>query len=130
MAVVATDAPLVTESVPRVAMLPLIVPSVLVPVEAVMVEPKVVAPRMVGIVAVLMVAVLIVAVLMVAVLMVAVLADRVPMVAVPVEAVRLAPKVTAPVRREVPSTERLPVLLTPVVDRDRAEDVLSPSVIT
>ena len=63
-------------------------------------------------------------------LMVAVLADSVPMVAVPVEAVRLVPKVTAPVSRDVPSTERLPVLLTPVVDRDRAEEVLSPSVMT
>ena len=125
MAVVVTDAPLVTESVPRVAELTLIVPSVLVPVDAVMVDSNVVAPLMVG-----MVAVLIVAVLMVAVLIVAVLADRVPMVAVPVEAVRLVPKVTAPVNRLVPSTANVPVLLTPDVETDRADEVLSPSVMT
>lgn len=66
----------------------------------------------------------------VAVLIVAVPTERVPMVAVPVEAVRLVPKVTMPVSRLVPSTAKEPVLCTPVVDRLRAEDVLSPSVMT
>jgi hypothetical protein len=74
--------------------------------------------------------VLIVAVLIVAVEMVAVLAERVPMVAVPVEAVRLVPKVTMPERRLVPSTAKEPVLCTPVVDRLKADEVLSPSVMT
>jgi hypothetical protein len=117
-----------------------IVPSVFVPVEDVKPVAKVDTPRMLGIVAVLIVAVLIVAVLIVAVLIVAVLMVdvptlcvptlRVPIVAVPVEAVMFDPKVTAPVRMDAPSTEKEPVLLTPVVERDRAEDVLSPSVIT
>ena len=81
-------------------------------------------------VAVLMVAVEMVAVLMVAVEIVAVLAERVPMVAVPVDAVRLVPKVTTPDRRLVPSTAKEPVLCTPVVERLRADEVLSPSVMT
>jgi len=67
---------------------------------------------------------------MVAVLIVAVPTERVPMVAVPVDAVRLVPKVTAPDRRLVPSTAKDPVLCTPVVERLRADEVLSPSVIT
>jgi hypothetical protein len=79
-----------------------IVPSVAVPVEAVRFVPKVAGPD----------------------------ANRVPIVAVPVDAVRLDPKVTAPESIDAPSTEKDPVLLTPVVLRDRAEDVLSPSVIT
>ena len=116
------------------------VPIVAVPVDAVMLEPKVTAPKMFGIVAVLMVDVEIVAVLMVAVEMVAVLmvavemvaveADNVPIVAVPVEAVRLVPKVTTPESRLVPSTAKVPVLRTPVVERLRAEEVSSPSVMT
>ncbi len=77
-----------------------------------------------------MVAVLMEAVEMVAVLMVAVPTERVPMVAVPVDAVRLVPKVTAPDKRLVPSTAKEPVLCTPVVDRLRADEVLSPSVMT
>jgi hypothetical protein len=77
-----------------------------------------------------MVAVLMVAVLMVAVLIVAVPTERVPMVAVPVDAVRLVPKVTMPVSRLVPSTAKEPVLCTPVVERLRADEVLSPSVMT
>jgi hypothetical protein len=79
-----------------------IVPSVAVPVEAVMLVPKVAGPD----------------------------ANSVPIVAVPVDAVRLDPKVTAPVRIESPVTENEPVLLTPVVDRDSAEEVSSPSVTT
>jgi hypothetical protein len=75
-------------------------------------------------------AVEIVAVLIVAVEIVAVPTERVPMVAVPVEAVRLVPKVTMPERRLVPSTARVPVLLMPVVERLKAEEVLSPSVMT
>jgi hypothetical protein len=110
------------------------VPMVAVPVDAVTLEPKVTAPSWSGIVAVLMDAVEIVAVEsvtegMVAVLIVAVPTERVPMVAVPVDAVRLAPKVTAPDRRLVPSTAREPVLLTSDVERERAEDILSPLVI-
>jgi len=127
-----------------------IVPSVFVPVEDVKPVANVDTPRMLGIVAVLIVAVLIVAVLIVAVLIVAVLMAavlivavltvdvptlcvptlRVPIVAVPVEAVMFEPKVTAPVRMDAPSTDKEPVLLTPVVERDRAEDVSSPSVTT
>jgi hypothetical protein len=38
--------------------------------------------------------------------------------------------VTAPVRIESPVTENDPVLLTPVVERDKAEEVSSPSVTT
>jgi hypothetical protein len=79
-----------------------IVPRVAVPVEAVILVPNVAGPD----------------------------ANKVPIVAVPVEAVMLDPKVTSPVRVDAPSTEKEPVLLTPVVERDRAEDVLSPSVIT
>ena len=101
------------------------VPMVAVPVDAVTLEPNVTAPSWRGIVAVLIVAVLIVAVEMVAVL-----AERVPMVAVPLDAVRLVPKVTAPDRRLVPSTAKEPVLCTPVVERLRADEVLSPSVMT
>lgn len=129
-----------TFRVPIVDVLTISVPIVAVPVDAVMFDPKVIFPSWSGMVAVLIVAVLIVAVLMVAVLMVAVLiADvptlcvptlNVPIVAVPVEAVIFEPKVTAPLRMDAPSTEKEPVLLTPVVERDRAEDVLSPSVIT
>jgi hypothetical protein len=97
-----------------------IVPSVFVPVEDVKPVAKVDTPRMLGIVAVLIVAVEIVAVP----------ADNVPIVAVPVEAVMFEPKVTAPVSVVSPVTEKEPVLLTPVVERDRAEDVSSPSVTT
>lgn len=106
------------------------VPMVAVPVDAVIFDPKVTAPGWKGIVAVLMVAVEMVAVLIVAVEMVAVLAERVPMVAVPVDAVRLVPNVTIPESRLVPSTAKEPVLCTPVVERLRAEEVLSPSVMT
>jgi hypothetical protein len=66
---------------------------------------------------------------MVAVLIVAVPTERVPMVAVPVDAVRLVPKVTTPDRRLVPSTAKEPVLLTSVVERDNADEILSPLVI-
>jgi hypothetical protein len=79
-----------------------IAPSVAVPVEAVMFVPKVAGPD----------------------------ANSVPIVAVPVDAVMFVPKVTAPVRIDAPSTEKDPVLLTPVVERDSAEEVSSPSVIT
>jgi hypothetical protein len=121
-----------------------IVPSVFVPVDEVKPVAKVETPRMLGIVAVLIVAVEIVAVPADSVPIVAVPveavklvpkvagpdANSVPIVAVPVEAVMFVPKVTAPVRIESPVTENDPVLLTPVVERDNAEDVLSPSVIT
>jgi hypothetical protein len=121
-----------------------IVPSVFVPVEDVKPVEKVETPRMLGIVAVLIVAVEIVAVPtdsvpIVAVPVVAVRlvpkvagpdANRVPIVAVPVDAVMFVPKVTAPVSVDDPSTENDPVLLTPVVERDSAEEVLSPSVTT
>ncbi len=135
VAVVVTDIPPVFVIVPMVAVFTLIVPSVFVPVEAVMVEPNVTAPSWSGIVAVLMEAVEMVAVEsvtegMVAVLMEAVPTERVPMVAVPVDAVRLVPKVTMPERRLVPSTAKEPVLCTPVVERFKADEVLSPSVIT
>jgi hypothetical protein len=79
-----------------------IVPSVAVPVDAVRFVPKVAGPD----------------------------ANSVPIVAVPVDAVRFVPKVTAPVRVVSPVTENDPVLLTPVVERDSAEDVSSPSVTT
>jgi hypothetical protein len=95
-----------------------------------MFDPKVIFPSWSGIVAVLIVAVLIVAVLIVAVLIVAVLTDSVPIVAVPVEIVMFDPKVTGPKRLLLLETVSDPVLCTPVVERDRAEDVLSPSVIT
>jgi hypothetical protein len=121
-----------------------IVPSVFVPVEDVKPVAKVETPRMLGIVAVLIVAVEIVAVPADSVPIVAVPveavklvpkvagpdANSVPIVAVPVDAVKLVPKVTAPVSVDAPSTENDPVLLTPEVDKDNAEDVLSPSVIT
>ena len=120
------------------------VPIVAVPVDAVRFEPNVIAPSCNGIVAVLMVAVPIVAVLAERVPIVAVPVDavmldpkvdgpeteRVPMVAVPVEAVRLVPKVTGPERVVLLETVKDPVLCTPEVDKDSAEDVLSPSVIT
>jgi hypothetical protein len=77
-----------------------------------------------------MVAVLMVAVLMVAVEIVAVLAERVPMVAVPVDAVRLVPKVTGPRRLLLLETVNDPVLCTASIPIERADDVLSPSVIT
>jgi hypothetical protein len=130
VAVVRTDIPPVFEIVPIVAVLAEMVPSVAVPVEAVMLEPNVTAPSWSGIVAVLMVAVDSVAVLIVAVEMVAVLAEMVPMVAVPVDAVKLVPNVTAPRSLLIPSTAKEPVLCTPVVERLRAEEVLSPSVMT
>jgi hypothetical protein len=121
-----------------------IVPSVFVPVEDVKPVAKVETPRMFGIVAVLIVAVEIVAVPadrvpIVAVPVEAVMlvpkvagpdANRVPIVAVPVEAVMFVPKVTAPVSVVSPVTENDPVLLTPVVERDNAEEVSSPSVTT
>ena len=78
------------------------VPIVAVPVEAVKLVPNVAGPD----------------------------ANSVPIVAVPVDAVRLDPKVTAPVRIDAQSTANDPVLFTPVVDSDRAEDVSSPSVTT
>lgn len=87
-----------------------------------------------------MVAVLIVAVLIVAVPivdeftdevpMLCVPTDRVPMVAVPVDAVKLVPKVTGPDRIVLLETVKDPVLCTPPMARERADDVLSPSVIT
>jgi hypothetical protein len=121
-----------------------IVPSVFVPVDEVKPVAKVETPRMLGIVAVLIVAVEIVAVP----------TDRVPIVAVPVEAVKLVPNVARPDANSVPivdvpvdavivdpkvtgpkrllllETVNDPVLLTPEVDKDNAEDVLSPSVTT
>jgi len=54
----------------------------------------------------------------------------VPIVAVPVEAVIVDPKVTGPKRLLLLETVNDPVLCTPEVDRDNAEDVLSPSVMT
>jgi hypothetical protein len=59
-----------------------------------------------------------------------VLADRVPIVAVPVDAVRFVPKVTGPKRLLLLETVNDPVLLTPAVERDSAEEVSSPSVTT
>ena len=55
---------------------------------------------------------------------------KVPIVAVPVDAVRLVPKVTGPKRLLLLETVNDPVLCIPDVERDNAEDVLSPSVIT
>ena len=115
-----------------------IVPSVFVPVEEVKPVVNTVAPETVPIVAVLIVASAIDAVPKVFVPVdevkpvVKVVAPRiaVPIVAVPVEAVKLVPKVTAPVSRLVPTTSNVPVLATPEVDTDRAEEVLSPSVTT
>jgi hypothetical protein len=78
------------------------VPIVAVPVDAVKLVPKVAGPD----------------------------ANRVPIVDVPVDAVRLDPKVTGPKRLLLLETVNDPVLLTPEVDKDNAEDVLSPSVIT
>ena len=130
----------VTASVPIVDVLTISVPIVAVPVEAVMFDPKVILPSWRGIVAVLIVAVLIVAVLMVAVLIVelptvevptlCVPTLNVPIVAVPVEAVMVDPKVTGHKRLLLLETVNDPVLCTPEVDKDNAEDVLSPSVIT
>jgi hypothetical protein len=54
----------------------------------------------------------------------------VPIVAVPVDAVKLVPKVTGPVRMLALDTVNDPVLCTPDVEIDNAEDVLSPSVTT
>ena len=65
----------------------------------------------------------------VAVLIVAVPTESVPIVAVPVDALKLVPNVTTPDRRLVPSTAKEPVLLTSDVERERAEDILSPLVI-
>ena len=96
------------------------VPIVAVPVDAVTLEPNVTAPSCRGMVAVLIVAVEIVAVL----------ADNVPMVAVPVEAVRLLPKVTGPRSRLLLETVNDPVLCTASIPIERADEVLSPSVIT
>jgi len=125
----------VTASVPIVDVLTISVPIVAVPVEAVMFDPKVILPSWRGIVAVLIVAVLIVAVLIVAVLIVdvptlCVPTLNVPIVAVPVEAVIVDPKVTGPKRLLLLETVNDPVLCTPEVDKDNAEDVLSPSVMT
>ena len=97
-----TVAVFVTESVPMVEVLTDSVPIVAVPVDAVKLVPNVAGPD----------------------------TNRVPIVAVPVDAVRFVPKVTAPVRIEAPSTENDPVLFTPDVESDNAEDVSSPSVIT
>ena len=66
----------------------------------------------------------------VAVLIVAVPTERVPMVAVPVDAVRLVPKVTGPRRLLLLETVNDPVLCTASIPIERADDVLSPSVIT
>ena len=120
-----------------------IVPRVFVPVEEVKPVVNTVAPETVPIVAVLIVASAIDAVLIDAVPKVFVPVDEVkpvvkvvapitaaPIVAVPVEAVKLVPKVTSPVSRLVPTTSNVPVLATPTVDTDRAEEVLSPSVMT
>jgi len=57
-------------------------------------------------------------------------ANSVPIVAVPVDAVMFDPKVTGPKRLLLLETVNEPVLCTPVVERDKADDVLSPSVIT
>jgi len=115
------------------------VPIVAVPVEDVMLDPKVIAPSWRGMVAVLIVAVLADRVPIVPVPVEAVKlvpnvarpeANSVPIVDVPVDAVRLDPKVTDPRRRLLLETVKDPVLCTSVVERDNAEDVLSPSVIT
>jgi hypothetical protein len=78
------------------------VPIVTVPVEAVRLVPNVAGPD----------------------------ANSVPIVAVPVDAVMFVPKVTGPKRLLLLETVNDPVLCTPVVERDNAEDVLSPSVTT
>jgi len=119
------------------------VPKVFVPVEEVKPVVNTVAPETVPIVAVPIEAVPINAVPIEAVPKVFVPVDDVkpvvkvvapitaaPIVAVPVEAVKLVPNVTAPVSRLVPTTSNVPVLATPEVDTDRAEEVLSPSVMT
>jgi hypothetical protein len=134
-----------------------IVPSVFVPVEEVKPVAKVVTPLIVGIVAVLIVAVLIVAVPIVAVPVVAEmlelnvatpvtprLEDRVTApvtprledrVAAPVTP-KLEDKVAAPVTAKLddrvvaPAALSVPVERTPAVDSSKAEEVLSPSVIT
>ena len=53
----------------------------------------------------------------------------VPIVAVPVEAVKLVPKVTGPERMLLLETVSDPVLLTSVVERDKADAVSFPLVI-
>ena len=53
----------------------------------------------------------------------------VPIVAVPFEAVKLVPKVTGPERMLLLETVSDPVLLTSVVERDRADAVSFPLVI-
>jgi hypothetical protein len=115
------------------------VPIVAVPVDAVIFDPKVIAPSWIGIVAVEIVAVLadrvpIVAVPVEAVKLVPKVAgpdaNSVPIVAVPVDAVRLVPKVTEPKRRLALETVNDPVLCTPDVDSESADEVSSPSVIT
>jgi hypothetical protein len=57
-------------------------------------------------------------------------ANSVPIVDVPVDAVRLDPKVTDPRRRLLLETVNDPVLCTASIPIERADDVLSPSVIT
>jgi hypothetical protein len=134
-----------------------IVPRVFVPVEEVKPVAKVVTPLIVGIVAVLIVAVLIVAVPIVAVPVVAEmlvlnvatpvtprLEDRVTApvtprledrVAAPVTP-RLEDRVTAPVtarledRVVAPAALSVPVDRKPALDSSKAEEVLSPSVMT
>jgi hypothetical protein len=115
------------------------VPIVAVPVDAVMFDPKVTLPSWSGIVAVEIVAVPADRVPIVAVPVEAVKlvpnvarpdANNVPIVDVPVDAVRLDPNVTGPKRLLLLETVNEPVLLTPEVDKDNAEDVLSPSVTT
>jgi hypothetical protein len=134
-----------------------IVPSVFVPVEEVKPVAKVVTPLILGIVAELIVAVLIVAVPIVAVPVVAEmlelkvatpvtprLEDRVTApvtprlddrVAAPVTP-KLEDNVTAPVTAKLddrvvaPAALSVPVERTPAVDSSKADEVLSPSVIT
>ena len=122
-----------------------IVPSVFVPVEEVKPVANVVTPFILGMVALLIVAVLIVAVPIVAVPVVAEmlelnvatpvtpkLEDRVTAPVTP----KLEDKVTAPVTAKLddkvvaPAALSVPVERTPAVDNSKADEVLSPSVIT
>jgi len=118
------------EAVLIVAVLAERVPIVAVPVEIVTFDPNVLAPINNGIVAVLIVAVLIVAVLIVVLVIAAVLMLAVLIVAVPVDDVRFVPNVTGPLKRLLLETVNDPVLCTPDVETDRADETLFPSVIT
>jgi hypothetical protein len=106
------------------------VPIVAVPVDAVMFDPKVTLPSWRGRFAVDTVNVLTVDMPIVDVPTLCVPTLNVPIVAVPVEAVMLDPKVTGPKRLLLLETVNDPVLCTASIPIERADDVLSPSVIT